>query len=116
VSGSKRVEPHGELRTPLGLILGHASYLHDGVPAEFQEQLDVIVRNAMRLKEIIDSLANMDNVERGVASVHNKPISIKQVAADVRETFQEEADQRGVALRTEIGEEDLVVNGRCHQD
>jgi signal transduction histidine kinase len=100
-----------ELRTPLGLILGHASYLSEGVPAEYQDQLDIIVRNAMRLKEIIDSIANMDNVERGAMSVRSQPISIKKVAADVRETFQEEADRKGVALRIEIGEDDLTVVG-----
>ena len=69
------------------------------------------MRNAMRLKEIIDSIANMDNVERGVASVRSQPISIKHIVQEVREAFQEEADKKGVALRTDTGEDDLIVEG-----
>jgi signal transduction histidine kinase len=100
-----------ELRTPLGLILGHASFLRDGVPPEHQQQLDVIVRNAMRLKEIIDSIANMDNVERGVASVRRQVISIKSIAEEVRESFQEEANQKGVLLSVDTGGDELMVEG-----
>ncbi len=50
-----------ELRTPLGLILGHATFLREVIQPDYQAQMDTIVRNAMRLKEIIDSISNMDN-------------------------------------------------------
>jgi signal transduction histidine kinase len=100
-----------ELRTPLGLILGHASYLREYVATEHQSQLDIIVRNALRLKDIIDSISNMDNVERGVASVRSKTISIKNIVEEVRESFQEEADQKGVALNSDTGTEDLIMEG-----
>ena len=45
-----------ELRTPLGLILGHATFLREVIQPEYQAQLDIIVRNSMRLKEIIDTI------------------------------------------------------------
>ncbi len=66
-----------ELRTPLGLILGHATFLREVIDPEYHAQLDIIVRNSIRLKEIIDNLANMDNVQRGMANVQ-RPFSIDQ--------------------------------------
>jgi len=53
-----------ELRTPLGLILGHATFLREVIQAEHRPALDIIVRNALRLKDIIDNIANMDSAER----------------------------------------------------
>ncbi|MFN3492465.1 MAG: GAF domain-containing protein, partial [Anaerolineales bacterium] len=39
-----------ELRTPLGLILGHATFLKELLnQAEYQEQVDTIIRNAAKL-------------------------------------------------------------------
>ena len=46
-----------ELRTPLGLILGHSTFLRELVGKEYHEQVDAIIRNASRLKEIIESLS-----------------------------------------------------------
>jgi signal transduction histidine kinase len=100
-----------ELRTPLGLILGHSTYLREVVQDEHRPQLDIIVRNAMRLKEIIDSIANMDNFQRGMASLHRQPISIKRVVEEVLVSFHQEAEAKHVTLRAETGPDDLMVEG-----
>jgi signal transduction histidine kinase len=46
-----------------------------------------------------------------VASVRSKTISIKNIVEEVRESFQEEADQKGVALNSDTGTEDLIMEG-----
>lgn len=100
-----------ELRTPLGLVLGHASFLREVVPAEYHPQLDIIVRNAMRLKEIIDSIANMDNVERGVATIRRTTVSIKRVVEEVVDSFHHEASMKQIVLHADTGQDQLVVEG-----
>lgn len=100
-----------ELRTPLGLILGHATFLREVIQAENRPQLDIIVRNAMRLKEIIDNIANMDNVERGVASVRRRTVSIRRVIEEVTAGFQDEAREKRLSLRVDAGQDDLMVEG-----
>lgn len=100
-----------ELRTPLGLILGHATFLREVIQAENRPQLDIIVRNAMRLKEIIDNIANMDNVERGMASVRRRTVSIRRVVEEVAAGFQEEAREKRLSLRVDAGQDDLTVEG-----
>ncbi len=100
-----------ELRTPLGLVLGHATFLREVVPEEYQPQLDIIVRNSMRLKEIIDSIANMDNVQRGMASLRRSTVSIKRVVEEVVDTLHQEAAKKHITLHVDLGQDDYVVEG-----
>ncbi|HEX7620237.1 MAG TPA: ATP-binding protein [Anaerolineales bacterium] len=100
-----------ELRTPLGLILGYATFLREVIQPEYRPQLDIIHRNAMRLKEIIDNLANMDNLQRGVASVRAQTISIKRLIEEVVATFHLEANHKHLTMRCDIPQDDLLVEG-----
>ncbi len=100
-----------ELRTPLGLILGHATYLRDTVQSEITPQLDIIVRNAMRLKDIIDSIANIDNAQRGMASLRANLTSIKSVIEEVVNTYHQEALSKQITMRSDTGKGELLVEG-----
>lgn len=93
-----------ELRTPLGLILGHATFLRELVDPQFSEQMDTIVRNATRLKEIVENLSDVDNFENGSARVRGDRVSMAKVAEDVVASFQAEAQQRNITLKTELGD------------
>jgi signal transduction histidine kinase len=100
-----------ELRTPLGLILGHATFLREVIQPDYLAQVDTIVRNAMRLKEIIDSISNMDNAQRGTASMRARMVSIKRVIEDVVTSFNQDAQKKNITLRTDTGKGDLLVEG-----
>ncbi|MBI3162297.1 MAG: GAF domain-containing sensor histidine kinase [Chloroflexi bacterium] len=91
-----------ELRTPLGLILGHATFLRELVKGEYHEQVDAIIRNAAKLKEIIESLSSVDNYQTGGASLRSGGISIAKVIEDVSSSFHDTAVQKGVALKVEM--------------
>jgi signal transduction histidine kinase len=100
-----------ELRTPLGLILGYATFLREIIQPDYRPQLDIIHRNAMRLKEIIDNLANMDNLQRGVASVRARMISVRRLIEEVVDSFQSEANHKRLTLRFDPPQNDLFVEG-----
>lgn len=92
-----------ELRTPLGLILGHATFLRELIGSEYHEQLNLIIRNATRLKEIVENLASVDNYQSGAARVRQNEVSMARLVQDVVEAFYEEARQKGVMLRADVG-------------
>jgi signal transduction histidine kinase len=98
-----------ELRTPLGVILGHATYLREMLEPEFREQMDVIIKNAARLKEIIDSVASMDNYHSGRARVHPQAVPIGQVVAEVAELFLPMAAERSITLEAPLPPPDVLV-------
>ena len=100
-----------ELRTPLGLILGHASFLRELVGAEYKEQLDLIIRNATRLKEIVENLASVDNYQNGASRARQRDVSMARLVQDVVESFHEEARRKRLAIRAETRATPLMVEG-----
>jgi signal transduction histidine kinase len=99
-----------ELRTPLGLILGHATFLREIADIEYGEQLDMIIRNATKLKEIVENLSDVDNVQTGVARIRSQKVSLAKIAKDVILTFQEEANSRNITLTSEMRDAPFYVN------
>ncbi|HJQ15324.1 MAG TPA: GAF domain-containing sensor histidine kinase, partial [Anaerolineales bacterium] len=90
-----------ELRTPLGLILGHATFLRELSGEQYSEQLDMIVRNATKLKTIVESLSDVDNIQNGAARARNQIVSLSKIIDDVIAMFQAEANSRNIALHSE---------------
>ena len=99
-----------ELRTPLGLILGHATFLRELASAQYSQQLDIIIRNATKLKEIVENLSDVDNIQTGAARVRRQKVSLAKIAEDVTFLFQDEANSRNITLICEAGEVPCYVN------
>ncbi|HSK88474.1 MAG TPA: GAF domain-containing sensor histidine kinase [Anaerolineales bacterium] len=99
-----------ELRTPLGLILGHATFLRELAGAQYSQQLDIIIRNATKLKEIVENLSDVDNIQTGAARVRRQKVSLAKIAEDVTFLFQDEANSRNITLTCEVGEVPCYVN------
>lgn len=99
-----------ELRTPLGLILGHATFLRELAGEQYGEQLDTIIRNATKLKEIVENLADVDNYQKGSARVRSNQVSLARIVDDVALTFQDEAKTQSVALSVEKNESPLYMD------
>lgn len=92
-----------ELRTPLGLILGHATFLREMTGEEYGEQLDMIIRNATKLKTIVENLSDVNNIQNGAARVRNQTVSLRKIIDEVVDTFQDEASSKNITLGSEAG-------------
>jgi signal transduction histidine kinase len=95
-----------ELRTPLGLILGHSTFLRELVGEEHYEQVDAIIRNATRLKEIIENLTSVDNYQTGGASLRQRRASIARIIGEAISSFKDMSDQKKVSLTAELPQND----------
>jgi signal transduction histidine kinase len=100
-----------ELRTPLGLILGHATFLRELVGEGHAEQLDTIIRNATKLKEIVENLADVDNYRTGSARVRSNKASMTRIVEDVILTFQDEAKSRNITLTAVMSDTPNYIDG-----
>jgi signal transduction histidine kinase len=101
-----------ELRTPLGLILGHATYLQDSLQdGQFQRHLDAIVKGGMRLKEIIDDLANMESAESGSARLKRRRLALDSVIQEVLRTFEADAAKKRISLRADLPGGEWWIDG-----
>jgi signal transduction histidine kinase len=87
-----------ELRTPLGLILGHSTFLKESISEPLQEQMEVIIRSAMRLKEIIEDMATIAHEEKGQSRVRKEEFSISGLIVEVAKKFLDDARRKGINL------------------
>lgn len=99
-----------ELRTPLGLILGHSTFLKEMAGREYETQLNAIIKNATRLKEIIESLTSVDNVQTSNARVRNNLVSLAKISEDIVLTFQDEANSKNITLTRELKDSHYFVD------
>ncbi len=100
-----------ELRTPLGLILGHSTFLRELLAEKHREQLDTIIRNATRLKEIIENLSSVDNIQSGAARLRRRTIPMTRLIVDIVGSFVAEAREKQVDLRLDVEDDELEVEG-----
>lgn len=99
-----------ELRTPLGLVLGHATFLREIISGEeYRSQLDTIIRNAERLKNIIDSLNQVDNFQTGTARLRRAAIDLGILLQGVYTSLRREAEDRQVELLYQLPKEELKI-------
>ncbi len=91
-----------ELRTPLGLILGHSTFLKEMISEKYQEQMEVIIRSAMRLKEIIEDMATIAHQEKGQSRVRKAKFSMAKLIFETTKSFQEMAQKQGISLECDL--------------
>ncbi len=99
-----------ELRTPLGLILGHSTFLRELIKEPFhQDQLDIVIKNAERLKVIIDRLNQVENFEAGTARIRWQKTELNIMLKTIMATFQDEAQERGIKLGYTIPKNPIYI-------
>ncbi len=98
-----------ELRTPLGLILGHATFLQEIIPGDYREQMEVIIRSAMRLKTIIEDMSTISHKEEGQSRVRRARFSLAKMAQDMVRRFEELAAEKSIEIGCDVPADDSVV-------
>jgi signal transduction histidine kinase len=101
-----------ELRTPLGLILGHATFLKDLIGKDYSEQMDVIIRSAMRLKTIVEDFSTISHKDEGMSRVRRTRFSVGRLVADMATRFREAAIEKSIELGYDVPDDDpLMIEG-----
>jgi signal transduction histidine kinase len=99
-----------ELRTPLGLILGHATFLSESITDDLQKkQLEVIIRSATRLKKIVEDLSNVSSVQSGSLRLHRKSVALQYLIPKVAAPYHETARRKHISMIVKMPEIDLTV-------
>ena len=96
---------------PTSALTGRETAILFELISNLSSQGIAVVYISHRLKEIIDSIANMDNAEHGMASLRAGLISIRRIVEEVMDSFQPEAGNKHIALSSETGPDDLLVEG-----
>jgi signal transduction histidine kinase len=99
-----------ELRTPLGLILGHATFMYETLPPDYQSQLDVIIRSATRLKEIVDDLSKVNAFQTGESRIRWEKLDANQLVLEIVQSFRTYAVEKEIHLNLDLTPEPLIID------
>lgn len=100
-----------ELRTPLTSIIAFVETLQDGAvddPENNRRFLEVIRRNADRMKMLIDDILELSQIESGSVSIELSDIHLRSAIEAVFASLSSKAAARGVTLIDDVPTEILL--------
>ncbi|MEU0068638.1 ATP-binding protein [Streptomyces sp. NPDC006332] len=102
-----------ELRTPLTSIVGYIELLKDEETGPLtppqQRMLDVVDRNANRLRSLIEDLLTLSRIESGAFTSKREPVDVRRLVASAADAMRPAADAASVALEIHCAEQPLVL-------
>ena len=101
-----------ELRTPIASIAAAAETLAEGQPdrAESAELLGLIRRQSDRMRELIDDLMDLAQIESGAVPLAREEIPLRELLVEVAEDLEPAARDRRVDVRVQ-GDEAVAALG-----
>ncbi len=91
-----------ELRTPLSLILLYAAVLREQLGDAAGAQLDAVLRAAMRLKHIIETMLNLCYLETGQMEMTFTRFDLRTTVLEACDDYKALAETHGLVLRTDL--------------
>ncbi len=100
-----------ELRTPLGLILGHGSFLQDSATEEQKPDIDIILKSASRLKQIIEDFSDVEKLEYGLTRLRRGEVYLSRLIREIIDAFRDMAQDQKVYLEIDLADENIKIEG-----
>ena len=100
-----------ELRTPLTSVLGYLEMLceHEGLPGDVIDQLLVVQRNALRLRELLSDLLHVGEVAEGRLHVQRAPVNLVGTVDEAVKASRPFAERCGMALEVVMPDQVCAV-------
>ena len=101
-----------ELRTPVSSIAAAAETLAETDPAdpEAPQLVELVRRQAQRMRELIDDLTDLSLIESGEVALSPEKVELGALAAETAEELRGAASSRNVSIRVE-GADRITVEG-----
>ena len=94
-----------EIRTPLNAVLGFSELLMEKITdPDHQKYLKNIHFSGKLLLLLINDILDLSKIESGMLEIRLKPMDIRNVVNEVRGTFLTMCLNKGIEIRTEIGD------------
>ena len=90
------------MRTPLAILMGYASVLEEEASGPEQERLEIIVRNAMRLRSLIDDMLDLRHLETGETLVRVEDVRLDEVIDAIINDLRPLAEDREHTIAVKV--------------
>jgi len=95
-----------ELRTPLASIIGSTDIIKGDHAARSHPSfrfIDIIDKEACRLRELVESILDFSRLETGERELHLEPVDVNLITAEIIESYRQEAEDKTVSLEVALG-------------
>lgn len=94
-----------ELRTPLGAMMGYASYAEKRAPEKLRKSMRFMVASTVRMRTMVDAMLTIQRLDAGTAFLRMGPIDIRDVIDKVVADFEPMAELEGHSLVVDLPDE-----------
>ncbi|HEV8358707.1 MAG TPA: ATP-binding protein [Gemmatimonadales bacterium] len=100
-----------ELKTPLMVLRAgvERALTNPGAPPESLQALDDSLLELNRMAELVDSLLTLARADEGRLPLEQSPLDLRELVSEAAETASMLAEARGIAVRTVIPPEPVVL-------
>ncbi|UYN90584.1 MAG: GAF domain-containing protein [Anaerolineales bacterium] len=104
-----------ELRIPLGLVLGHASYLKEILDGEARQQSETIEKAALRLKQIVEDLSKIELAQSGTAVLRTQSFDVAAQMQTLLQAHEARANEAGIVLSSQIPADSIYITADANK-
>ena len=91
-----------ELRTPLGAMMGYASFLEKRSPPKLRQSTRFLMASTMRMRTMVDAMLAIQRLDAGTAFLRMAPVDIRDIVNKTCADFQPIADLEGHTLKVTL--------------
>ena len=99
-----------DLRTPLTVLKGYLEALMHGELKPSPERFQTMHQEAAYLSHLVDDLRTLALVDAGQLSLNKQPVPVERMLASIHKSFEQQAQEKGVALSVTNEAEGSEVN------
>ncbi|MDJ0757687.1 MAG: GAF domain-containing sensor histidine kinase [Ardenticatenaceae bacterium] len=98
-----------ELRTPLSVILGYVSYLREQAQGDQAEQLDMTLKAAIQLRNLIQDMVNLRYVESGELNPDAEEFNLSDLIRTIMNDREELAVAKNLTFKLHLPNPQLMI-------
>lgn len=99
-----------ELRTPVAVMLGYASFLQDEAEGKLSEHVAKVVTSGLQLRAIIEDLTNLRYLHQSAAELQCGMVSLVEIMEEAIQDVLKTAEAKGHKLTVQYPDENLMLN------
>jgi signal transduction histidine kinase len=94
-----------ELRTPLGAMMGYASFVQKRVPPKLQKTMGFLVASTLRMRTMVDAMMTIQRLDAGKAFLRVASVNIQDILKKTVADFQPMGELQGHVIIADLPDE-----------
>ena len=99
-----------ELRTPVGIIMGYATFLKEEIQGDLSEHANSVLNAALELRALVEDMTNMNLIYSGKRDIHPVPIFLQDIIRASCDEMSTAIKAKGHQLVLDIPDTPIIVS------